>query len=177
LSAFFFDPFGFHLKGRLFGQYDAAATVMPDRTQVYIGINLLHLKQKDIDLFTNLLSRPVALESTERYVANNKRPQELSKSKIASEVPVSLIALPVKSLIFAAQVDYGISLPNDLIPWIGQYIGVGIVEIPSDPTLLPRLLISVEARDRRAADRFLSKLSLIIQKIRMATLSLLSIAE
>jgi hypothetical protein len=158
LIAFFFDPFGFHLKGRLLGQYDASAAVMPEKTQVYVGINLLHLKQKDIDLLTNLLSQPVVLETTQQYSISFESSQDHSISKIASEVPVTMVAHTARSLVSAAQLDYGVSLPNDLIPWVGQYIGVGIVEIPSDPSLSPRLLISAEARDRRAADRFLSRL-------------------
>jgi hypothetical protein len=158
LTSLFFDPFGLHLRGRLFGQYDAAATVMPDKTQVYVGINLLHLKQKDIDLLTNLLSRPVALEPTERYAFNVESLYEYSTSKTASEVPVNMVAQPVKSFVSAAQADYGIKFPDDLMPWVGQYLGVGIVEIPTDISLSPRLLITAEARDRRAADRFLNRL-------------------
>jgi hypothetical protein len=171
---FLFDPFNFHLRGRLIGQYDAVAEIMPESTQIYIGINLLHIRQQELDLLTSLLLQPLAINTQDDLSlftsSDNKNPTNSTKiSAIIHEDDYSLNLIPQQmfgkpqylsgNFQNPLQNKYGVKIPDDLIPWIGQYIGVGIIELfdIEYPQKQPRFLIAAETRNRKAADMFLQK--------------------
>jgi len=133
----FVDPFGLHLFGRLTGRYDAASTVMPAETGVYMGVNLINLQSEKnsqlIEVFGNAIGRSDIKDTTTLQNELDKTMQE----------------------------QLGVSVSQDVIPWVGQYAGIGITDVTYDTvgTLQnPKYLLAIETRDKNAADAFLVKL-------------------
>ena len=132
------DPFRLHLIGRLRGTYDAAATAMPPETSLYLGVNLLNLDQERIREIQQAFQD--AAQGT--YIDDEMDFVEEDFDELQDEL--------------------GISLEDDVLPWIGQYAGFGVI----DPNINEYVeietadwLFAVEARDKDAADAFLLKLT------------------
>ena len=133
----FIDPFGLHLFGRLTGRYDAASTVMPAETGVYMGVNLINLQSEKnsqlIEVFGNAIGRSDIKDTTTLQNELDKTMQE----------------------------QLGVSVSQDVIPWVGQYAGIGITDVTYDTAGTPqnpKYLLAIETRDKNAADAFLVKL-------------------
>ena len=129
--------FAFDLPGRLLGRGDKAAVAMPADTTIYLGVNLLQLTPEKLDrLLKPFLAdiSEVEFKDTEGMLA------ELDKS---------------------LQESNDFNFTQDIQPWLGQYLGVGIGGAifgagGVDPENID-LIVAIEARDRKAADEFLEK--------------------
>jgi hypothetical protein len=137
----FVDPFNLHLIDRLRGRYDAALAVMPPDTQLYFGVNLLNAPPEEI----NRLVKPFADAAED--------PEMESYEDMLEQLDEDLEA------------EYGFTLTEDVIPWVGQYIGLGFVQFDLgsfDPfgystSATPdiEMIFAIEARDKEKADEFL----------------------
>lgn len=136
------DPFNLHLIERLTGRYDAAMRAMPAGTRIYFGFDLRNLSPEKLDR----VIKPFAAASREAEI------QEYDD--MLRQIDESL------------QQDLGITLSEDILPWIGQYLGVGFLEVDlggidpfgyssQTPEIHP--VLAIEARDRAGADDFLEK--------------------
>ena len=137
----FADPFNLHIKDRLFGgTFDAAAEAMPEDTSVYIGINLLETTPDQLDRIIQPFAG--ALDTKQQSWDEIIRFLDETLSK-----------------------GIDMTLTDDVKPWIGQYIGLGIYDIRiSDSENPVSLIVAIESRDNNAADKFLGKLSDAIEK-------------
>ncbi len=137
----FADPFHLHIKDRLFGgTFDAAANAMPEDTGYYVGINLLGATPSDLDRVIQPLAD--ALQINQR-----------SWDDLIHELDKTL----------GEQMD--LTLTDNVKPWIGQYLGIGIFNVQFDNSANPvSLIVAIESRDNGAADDFLLKLRDGIEK-------------
>jgi hypothetical protein len=147
------DPFGLHLWGRVNGKYDAALEVMPPETGVYIGINLLSATPAELEWIS---------QSFTASLVDPARPVSSASSLLAAPAlhPSAQISLPT-DLLQQVQEATGFSIPNDLIPWVGQYGGIGLLDIRSGRSGQPVTsgwVIAIEARSGAKADEFLQTL-------------------
>lgn len=132
----FIDPW--HVVGRLMGTYDAAATAMPPETSLYLGVNLLNLNQERIREIQQAFQD--AARGT--YIGDDMNDVEDEFDEIQDE--------------------WGINLEEDVLPWIGQYAGFGVIDPYMNETIeieTADWLLAIETRDKDAADAFLLKLT------------------
>jgi hypothetical protein len=140
----------FRLPGRLTGRYDAVAEKMPESTDLYLGLNLLELIQTQDSEQLEILGIPLMM-----FIGTGlDGPSDLpgfdgNDLDLQTAINTSL------------QEAYGINLNDDVIPWIGQYAGIGF-DISLDqygyPDLTDGLIVALEVRSSGAADDFLNKL-------------------
>ena len=147
------DPFGLHIWGRVNGKYDAALETMPADTGVYIGINVLSATPAELEWLT---------QSFTAYLIEPSRPVAASSTGLAAPAnqPAQQIANPGDLLQEITQAT-GLHIPNDLIPWVGQYGGIGLLDISTGRSGYPvshGWVIAIEARDGGKADEFLQTL-------------------
>ncbi len=131
------DPLKLHLLARLTGHYDAAATVMPADTQVYVSIDLLNLSPERL----SRLQRTFA-EATDQ-AGSNDLDQEID------------------NLRQDLQDEWDINLETDIFSWIGQYGGIGLRKVRFNNYGEPEsadILAAFEVRNQANADAFLQKL-------------------
>jgi hypothetical protein len=129
------DPFGWHLLDRLRGDYDAALAAIPANSSIYVGVNLLSPNLTRLDD----LQGAFRSATTGTGVDIDELRQEVDKA-LAQEL--------------------GISVEEDLLPWLGQYLGFAVVTFePAAFGNPPRFewVMAVETRDRKATDQFLTK--------------------
>jgi len=139
------DPFNLDLIGRLTGKKDAAAQAMPVETGIYMGINMLNTTPEKIERiispFRSLLEQEgVQAETTQSL--QDQFDQDVLK-------------------------DMGMTIADDILPWIGQYAGLGISDIVMSEygdLQSMQFVFAVEARDNKAADAFLAKLAAGIEE-------------
>jgi len=131
----FADPFDLHIKDRLFGgTFDAAAEAMPENTSVYVGINLLNATPDELDRVIQPFAD--ALEIDQR-----------SWDEIIEELDRYI----------GEELD--LTITDDIKPWIGQYVGLGIFDIRIGDSENPvSLVVAIESRNNDAADDFIGKL-------------------
>lgn len=132
------DPFGWQIMDRLSGRYDPVASAMPEDTAMYIGIDALAFNPQKI----NRILRPF-LEAAEE-------PDLTDAESALDEFDQELRA------------ELGVTIQDDILPWIGQYAGLGISDIRTDfsgDIQELRLLAAISTRDRKASDAFLEKLA------------------
>ncbi len=132
------DPFDLDLIGRLTGKTDLAAKAMPVDTPMYLGINLANFSPDKV----NETIRPF-MEASGQFDQNDS-------GDLIDELDQSLSETA------------GMTITDDVIPWIGQYIGIGYFN-PMSSTLTgdlaeTQIVVSVEARDKTKADEFIQKL-------------------
>jgi len=131
----FADPFDLHIKDRLFGgTFDAAAEAMPEDTSVYIGLNLRDATPDQLDRVIEPFAEAIDIDqkSWDDII-------EYLDKYIGEELDLTIT--------------------DDIKPWIGQYVGLGIFDIRISNSEKPvSLIIAAESRDNNAADDFLSKL-------------------
>lgn len=132
------DPGNF--IGRYTGSYDAALTAMPPETGIYLGVNLLAVDQD------RLAEIQVAFEESARDTAGERVFDDLQDE--------------LDDLWDDLDREYGINFENDIMPWLGQYAGVGLVRFDLDRFGEPvdvQWVAAVESRNRQAADAFVDK--------------------
>ena len=147
------DPFKLHLIGRITGSYDAAAAMMPADTDVYIGINLADLIITGYDKRDMLSSGQVTLPALASTAAH-------AGLAAPAAQPLGQVSLP-GNLIEQIQDATGMRFPDDLIPWVFQYAGVGLTEVETTSTgrfQAGGWYVAIEARSTRQADIFLQDL-------------------
>jgi hypothetical protein len=173
------DPFKLYLVERFTGRYDATAAVMPESTEIYLGINLLRIKPSELERYSPLVIPFLLLASEEPLLQlaststedGSKGKFENLTNNLTATYKASLLYTDVNllpntpttfgDLVIDFEAKYGIKFPDDLYPWVGQYVGVGILGFGQGDVSnsSPQIIIAVEARDSRAADRFLSKVT------------------
>ncbi len=125
------DPFGWRLWQRWTGGYDATITAVPRNSTAYVGLNLLNVDQERLGELVSAFA--------------DSQP----------DTPASLAELDQQMVR-----TWGISLDNDIRPWLGQYAGFALLdvveEIPGQPVIT--WVGMVESLDQVAADVFLQKL-------------------
>ena len=143
-----FDPFKLHLLGRLNGQYDAAAEVMPADTGLYVGINIgnaiLTHADRVISPFTS--GEPgIEAYSGSGYLAVPANPSR------------SLQTDPYGDLFQVIEDETGMIFPDDFTPWVGQYAGIGMLfDNPGNVSMtLNGEIYAIEVRSPSKADAFL----------------------
>lgn len=153
------DPFKLRLMGRLNGSFDAAAQAMPSNTRVYMGVNLLNARPRQLislfDSFSKMTSGGQGsgdMSSLAGLLALTPFGDRVSAQSLSNPEVSNLISTLSKS---------GLGV-NDVIPWAGQYVGVGFTDWQVDDSGTVQkmgVVISVEARDTNAADQFLQDLA------------------
>ena len=135
----FADPFDWNLLQRLDRNFDASAAAMPADTVAYVGVNLLE--------------------------ANVTRMTEIRDAFAAATAGTEFdFEEPMNELDTALDEELGIDFTEDIQPWIGQFMGIGLMDVAlpdfessADPTL--NWVAAIEARNTEAADAFLAKLT------------------
>jgi hypothetical protein len=137
----FADPFNLHIKDRLFGgTFDAAAEAMPEDTSIYVGVNLLGAAPDQLDRIIQPFAEALEID-------------QKSWDDIIQELDKTL----------GKELD--ITIKDDVKPWIGQYVGLGIFDIRFDDNENPvSLVVAIESRDNNAADDFVQKLQDTVEK-------------
>jgi hypothetical protein len=137
----FADPFNLHIKDRLFGgTFDAAAEAMPEDTSIYVGVNLLGATPDQLDRIIQPFAEALSIDqkSWDDII------QELDKT-LGQELDITIM--------------------DDVKPWIGQYVGLGIFDIRFDDSENPvSLVVAIESRNNNAADDFIGKLQDVVEK-------------
>ncbi|HUF37540.1 MAG TPA: DUF3352 domain-containing protein [Anaerolineales bacterium] len=127
------DPFDWNLVARLTGRYDAAAEAIPAEADVYIGIDLLRLQSADAErVFQAFAERVPGSEfsSTEDFL--HDLDEEMER-------------------------DAGFNLTDDVLPWVGQHAGLGIMNLELDEfgeIDTGEFIFAAAIRDRVAAEAF-----------------------
>lgn len=133
VSLAYFDPFGWHVFGRLDGEYDAALVAIPTDAIGYMGINFLE---------TNIT------RGQEIFDAFNEAIKEANNEDTEAEAQKFLLE------------ELGIQ-KEDVTAWLGQYAGLGLLELTTDGSgelQSAEWVAAVESLDNAAADAFLAKL-------------------
>ncbi len=135
-SVLAFDPFGWDLFSFFGGRGNAAAKAMPADAEVFVGIDV-----------------------------RNADPEQLSKiiEAFAKEIDDSEIKTYddfIKQLDEEMTRDMGLTFSEDIQPWMGNNIAIGMSNVKFDQYGEPDefdLVFAIEARDKTAADEFLVK--------------------
>jgi hypothetical protein len=153
------DPFNWHVLGRVNGNYDAAAEVMPADTGMYLGINIASALVTRID------------RSVEPFIPNEQTEQTNSGKDYLS-APINpryaQASSPIDNLLQQIENSTGIRIPEDVSPWVGQYAGVGIMDFEGADYGTPfpaNWMIAIEARNLHRADTFLETLQTNLTEI------------
>ena len=146
------DPLQFHLWGRVTGSYDAAAEVMPPETDIYLGINignaLLYRLDRSVAPFINA-------EQAGFHPSHGE--YSLTERNSASSQPAGIL----DDLLSQIEAETGVKIPDDISPWVGQYAGIGVVDLQFSDYGEPvpqGWIIAAEVRNMRRADAFLKTL-------------------
>jgi hypothetical protein len=132
------DPFNWQIVDRLTGRYDPAASAMPQETALYIGIDVLALSPQRIDRVIG----PFLEAASQPDVSNTEDALDEFDRKMASELDITF--------------------QDDIMPWLGQYAGLGILNIEFDLGGDVRelsFIAAITTRNRRASDAFLERLA------------------
>ena len=134
------DPFNLNLLGRFSGGYNAAATALPKNTDVFIGVNLLTVDQELVQGWGETFEEA----STGTNLARDMGLEQNGFDDFLNELDR----------------EWGITFEEDILPWIGQYAGVGIMDMDFDsygePEKIEWLMV-VESRNNTAAEAFIDK--------------------
>lgn len=128
------DPFGW--LARFFGGGAGAAAVMPPDVPFYVGADLARLRTEEVDRLIATFA-----EATDSDVRDLDSVIEEADAEMDSAI--------------------GMTITEDVLPWVGQYAGVAVTDLQLDPYSTfeqGAWLAAVEARDRGAADDFLARL-------------------
>ncbi len=132
---------GFLALGAFTAVSQAPAAVMPPDTDVYVAVDLLQLTGEDTT---------GALVDTVRGVLGRLGEDVQDPEALIADLDVQL------------QASAGFDFSNDIRPWIGRTIGVGVLGgrwDPLDSTTTPDVLIAVEVRNEGEAQDFLNTFS------------------
>jgi hypothetical protein len=129
----YWDPLDWNLIARLTGRYDAAAEAVPPDAAAYIGIDLSQLESADADRVF-------------RAFAESAPDSELSSSEDF-----------LRNLDEEMEKEAGFNLSDDILPWVGQYAGVGITDLQLDEfgeVESGEFVFAATIRNRAAAEAF-----------------------
>jgi hypothetical protein len=130
------DPFDLYVLERLTGRYDAALVAVPATSTAYASLNLVNAQGEDLN----------------RIVAAFAQTVEESEVQTAGDA--------IDQIDEMLEEEIGLTLREDVQPWIGQYVGFSLGQIALDEFGQPEeveWLIAAESRDNEAADRFLEE--------------------
>lgn len=137
----FVDPLKLNLLPRLTGKYDAAAEAMPEDTLMYAGVNLLNITPEKLARVLSPFQDLLEEEAGEPITTLHDLTTRLDSDVLS-------------------QLD--MTFAEDIQPWIGQYLGFGLVDFQlgeyQDLETVD-FVGSLEVRNRKAADAFLEKLT------------------
>jgi hypothetical protein len=126
-----------NLIGRLFGGSEPVAQVMPANTDLYVSVDFLKLVvNTDYDDIINA------------FAENADNPDIRNKQDIVQKIDESL------------DESLGVTLTDDILPWIGTYIGIGFTDFQMDDYGNPQMesfVVAIQARDKVKADEFIQK--------------------
>lgn len=131
------DPFGWNLLDKASGLRDEAAGAMPPGVGLYAEIDLINFSEETLTEF----SQPFVAALAEPGVDDLGGGIERLDAMLAEEI--------------------GLTLSDDVRPWLGRSVGVGLTELAVLPDgRLDRAgwLLVAGTQDRGAADDFLDKL-------------------
>jgi len=137
----FADPFDLNIKDRLFGgTFDAAAEAMPEDTSVYIGVNLLDAPSDQLDRVIQPFADALDIEQKSWDDIIDYLDQYIGE-------------------------ELDLTIRDDIKPWIGQYVGIGVFDIRITNSEKPvSLILAIESRNNNAADDFIQKLKDSIER-------------
>jgi hypothetical protein len=127
------DPWG--IVSRLRGGYDPIAQAAPPETEIFMNVDLLKLQSQDFLGLVNTFIEAAGDETFEDF-------QDL-----------------VAKLDETAEEGTDMTFSEDVQPWIGQFVGLGFMDL-ADTDFLSNdinLYLIVEVRDKKKADDFLDK--------------------
>jgi len=132
--ALIFDPWG--IVSRLTGKYDPIAQATPPETQMLMNVNLLQIQSKD---FLNLIN--IFVEA-------------------AGEDPYDDIMAIMDEMEEDIEPDTEITFSGDILPWLGQFAGLGMKDFKLGEYFETELdfFVIVEVRNKKKADEFLIKI-------------------
>jgi hypothetical protein len=133
-----FDPFDWNLIARITGTYDAAAEAVPADADIYIGLDLLQLQSAD----ANRVFQAFAEANPDSQMSSADEFMDSLDDEIA---------------------DGGISFTEDILSWVGQYVGVGIYDFQlatNGEVDSADFVFAAAIRDRAAAEAF----SIVLQQ-------------
>jgi hypothetical protein len=125
-----FDPFGWDLLGR--GKIEAAAQAIPSDAAFYIALDLGNVKCDDIDPLIKAFSPE--LNQEEGCVLDDLE----------------------ESLEDYFQEEFGVSFVEQVEPWLGESIAIGMGDFEID--LYGELVLAIEVSDPTAAGEFLDEI-------------------
>ena len=136
------DPFGF--IERFFGGGDPIASVVPEETTIYFSADLLQMtSSEDLD----------AIIQTFAEAAGEDAPKLDGMISILDE---------------AFKDSFELTFTDDVLPWVGQYIGISVsnFEIDSFGGLDedPQVVIIIEVRDSSGADEFIENFVAVLEE-------------
>ena len=134
IIALIFDPWG--IVSRLTGKYDPIAQATPPETQMLMNVNLLQIQSKD---FLNLIN--IFVEA-------------------AGEDPYDDIMAIMDEMEEDIEPDTEITFSGDILPWLGQFAGLGMKDFKLGEYFETELdfFVIVEVRNKKKADEFLIKI-------------------
>jgi hypothetical protein len=146
------DSFTLHLVGRLNGNYDSAAAALPSQSRFYIGINFLNAQPAQLERLTAPFS---AVGSPQIAFESHNPHQALSLTAPSGQNGPGGLMDELFSII---ETEFGLRVPDDLTPWVGQFGGVALLSKNDDSPYnfadnLP--VLALETRNPPAADRFM----------------------
>ncbi|UCG26281.1 MAG: DUF3352 domain-containing protein [Chloroflexota bacterium] len=131
------DPLGWNLLDQLFGGADDAAAAMPPDTSLFVGLDLLELTPEKIGRIVD------------PFLAAAEEPD-------VPDFDAGLDSLDIEML-----EEYGFTISDDILPWLGRYGGFGVTDLEMDEFgSLEGLKWSlvIATRNEKAADAFSVKL-------------------
>jgi hypothetical protein len=142
----FLDPF--NVIARFTGRYDPLANAVPQDTGFYVSFDLANLGTDETRRIITAFSEAADTSDIE------------DMTSILEELDESLAE------------TYDLTVTDDILPWLGQYIGLSVsdfdIDYYDDPSI--DLIFLVEIRNRRKADEFIEKLVREIDRESGATL-------
>jgi hypothetical protein len=140
IAVLFIDPFKWRLLGRFSGRFDPVAQVAPTDSTLYMGVNLLNATPAKIDPIINAFNKAI-----EDYTGESVQ----GSTDLMDQINTSLE-------------EFNMTVEDDIVPWVGQYAGMGIINLNLDAygsLGTVDFFVAIEARDSGKADSFLLKLS------------------
>ena len=130
------DPFDWNLLARLQGNYDAAAEALPEDTLIYVGMDLLQLRTQEI-------------QQVIKAIADSDPNVEFSTPDEA-----------LGDLDDQMSEELAFNFTEDILPWVGQYAGFGVMDLQLDEfgnIETADIVFAASVRDRAAAEAFTVK--------------------
>ncbi|MCJ7622726.1 MAG: DUF3352 domain-containing protein, partial [Anaerolineaceae bacterium] len=133
----YFDPFDWGLIGRLMGGYDSISKTIPEDANLYVSLDM------------------------GRFLADDTRDVFNAFAKNAGDPDIKDMEEFIQNVDDSLEETFGVTFTADILPWIGQYIGVSFIDLQLDRYGEPETaawVLGIEARSKKAADEFVTKL-------------------